>query len=98
MACVGATLGLLAGVLQARAFGQARAQFASAQTALEVRKALRGTTAGTLSIVVLWLMLPAMLIVWVIEGRPILGPIAGMATFFCLREFTWLVLRPRTTP
>jgi hypothetical protein len=88
LVCVTVPLGLLAGVLQARALAANPGGFRSSETAMDVRRALLSTSAGKLSIVLLW-GTGILALVWAVAvnpSNPILIWVAGQASFSLARE------------
>ena len=80
--------GLVAGLLQARSIYNDRSKFLSANTALEVRAALTSSTAGKLSIALLWLSGFALIALLFRGGEyaTVQTMVGSYATFSLVRE------------
>jgi hypothetical protein len=88
LVCITLSLGVVAGLLQARALSATPDTFRSAGTAMEVRRALVSTLPGKLSIILLW-GTGAAALVWAVvadPSNPILIWLAGYASFSVARE------------
>ncbi|HTE41759.1 MAG TPA: hypothetical protein VK629_13080 [Steroidobacteraceae bacterium] len=88
LVCFTLSLGVIAGLLQARALSVTPDRFRSAATTTDVRRALVSTFPGKLSIFLLWAT-GAVALVWAIvanPSNPIFIWLAGYASFSVARE------------
>ncbi len=85
----GAVSGLAAGFMQNQSIAIARNAFRSAETAMEVRRALTSTIPGKRAIQIQWLSFPLLVAsaVWI---RNPLGGVAGFGIFMCIRDLITL--------
>lgn len=88
LACTTFFLGAVAGGLQTNALRESSAAFREASTAIQVRQAMTATSAGKLSIALLWVA-SAIAIIWALAGglgNPLAVVFAGYASFALARE------------
>ncbi len=85
----GAVFGLAAGFMQNQSIAIARNAFRSAETAIEVRRALTSTTSGKRAIQFQWILFPLLVVSSVWIGNP-WGAVAGFGIFMCIRDLITL--------
>jgi len=83
---LGATLGFIAGVTQASALHEVPEQFATADTAVEVRRVLMSTRAGQIAVLAQWVLLAVLLAVLLSGVVTIAGALGGYAVFVGVRD------------
>ncbi len=87
---MGATFGVVVGVLQSKSMGQAGDLFRHASTAMDVRRALLSTSPGRWAIGVQWTGAAVLLATVLWNGSLISGFIAGYAALMFVREIITL--------
>ena len=87
---LGATFGLIAGVTQASTLHAVPEQFATAGTAVEVRRVLMSMRSGQIAVLTQWILLAALLAVVLSGSVTIAGALGGYAVFVGVRDLVAL--------
>ena len=87
---VAVVFGVVAGDLQSRSIRIAPQKFLSAQTSIEVRKALMSTRPGRLTVLGQWIVMPLLLVAGWWGGNVVAGALGGYALFMAVRDIVAL--------
>ena len=83
---VSATFGLAAGVAQAATFHAVPEQFATADTAVDVRRVLMSTQAGRAAVLAQWILMATLIALALSGTTTIAGALGGYAVFVGVRD------------